>query len=249
MGIEMKNKQGQITLFIIIAIIIVAGIIVLFLVLPSGPSGNASQVSNQLLDKCVGDALRDSIEKILMNGGFAEPNGILYKDEEYTYLCYQENYFLPCVNQYPDLIGSIEDEIKADIEDDVARCLIELDNEFRNQGWEVASSGGDFEVEVMPENVFVDIDRNVQLRKGGESQEFDGFEVQRKSDLGDLTLVAINIIEDESQTCNFDYNSYMILNPEYDIKSITYRDSEIYKIKNRQSQDEFRFAVRGCVIL
>ena len=244
------NKRAQLTIFIIIAIIITAGIITVFFILPSGPKGDASEVSNQILDKCVGDALEEAIGKILANGGFSEPHdSVRYFDEEYSYLCYQENSFQACVNQYPDLIDVIEDEIKSDIEGDVAKCIIKLEEEFRNQGWDVTGSGSGLEIKVMPENVLANIDRIIKIQKGGEAQEFSGFGVQKNSDLGNLALIAIDIINQEAEFCDFDYNLFMIINPDYDIKSITYQDSEIYKIKDRQSLDEFRFAIKGCVIL
>jgi len=61
-----------------------------------------------------------------------------------------------------------------------------------------------------------------------------------------LVRIARDVVNSESQYCNFEYNGYMLLYPKYDIRRIDYSDSKIYRLIDRLSGDEFRFAVRSC---
>jgi len=62
----------------------------------------------------------------------------------------------------------------------------------------------------------------------------------------DLVRVARVIVNSESQFCHFEYNGYMLLYPEYDIRRIDYQDSKIYRVIDRRTGSEFKFAVRSC---
>ena len=56
------------------------------------------------------------------------------------------------------------------------------------------------------------------------------------------------IVNKEAKTCDFEFLGYMLLYPEYKIDKFQTKDlSEIYIIKHKKSNEEFRFALRGCV--
>ena len=50
----------------------------------------------------------------------------------------------------------------------------------------------------------------------------------------------------EAQYCHFEYNGYMLLYPKYYIMRVDYDGSKVYRVIDRRSEEEFRFAVRSC---
>ena len=112
---EERNKKGQLTIFIIIAIIIVA--VLLFLFYPriktivSGPSPSS------YIEKCTEDATKEVLEKLEAQGGSLTPeNYILYEDNKVDYVCYTNEYYKRCTMQKPFLKQDIEKEITEYIE-------------------------------------------------------------------------------------------------------------------------------------
>ncbi|MFA4960599.1 MAG: hypothetical protein WC548_02945 [Candidatus Pacearchaeota archaeon] len=94
-------KKGQITIFIILAILIVSAILVFFLyVRPTFiSSGNKLDFEN-----CVQQTVEKSILKLEKNAGFVNSEFTYnYKSEEFTYLCYTNEYYKTCTIQQPFL--------------------------------------------------------------------------------------------------------------------------------------------------
>jgi len=104
------SKKGQVTIFIILGVVIVAGIVLLFLFSGGDDVKTPSDLSPQeAVKKCVRDAVVESIDKMLTNGGEIVPTlSINYSGEEYNYLCYQGDYYLSCYNIHPMLEEEIE---------------------------------------------------------------------------------------------------------------------------------------------
>lgn len=245
-----KNRRGQLTIFIILAIVIVVGIILFFVL-----RGRYSVQTRETLgiegeiEKCVGDVVGESVEKVLRGGGLIEPELlIMYKDEKYNYLCYQLNYYKGCVNQYPLLNRIVVEQIMEDSELEVKRCLSNVERDLEAKGWSVSSGGFGWNVEVVPGRVLVSIEKKMDIRKGESSQSFEKFDAQVLSPLHGLVLLAHEIVNQESQYCHFEYVGFMLLYPDYDIKRIDYTDSKIYILEDRRSGKVFKFAVRSCAL-
>ena len=61
--------------------------------------------------------------------------------------------------------------------------------------------------------------------------------------------IAGEIVNQESDYCNFDTLGFMIIYPEYDVSKFETGDGIlIYQIIDRNSNKEFTFAIRGCVL-
>ena len=242
------QKPGQVTIFIIVGILIVVAIGSFFLLFGDFDfQGGDSKNPEQFIEKCVEDAVEQSVEKVLAGGGRAEPSFYkMYLGGQYNYLCYQKNYYLTCVNHYPMLKAIAEEEIKQDSEEAVKECFASLENEWEKQGYDVSSGGLDWSVEIAPKNVRVIMNKQMSFTKGDASETYSGFVVNVLSPLYELIMVAREIVNQESQYCNFEYNGFMLLYPEFDIKRIAYDENRIYKITDRHSSSLFKFAVRSC---
>lgn len=254
-----KNFRGQVTIFIIVAIVIVVGV-ALFFVFRGGIDisdfgGKAEKNPSSFLESCLEDEFKEVIEKISLQGGKSEPDlSIDFKFEgeperEISYICYTQNYYIPCVNQEPMLIQSLKNEIKNSISNEVGNCFDSLAVSLGKQGYSVNPNYRGFEIELRGGKVAVKIDAEISLTKSGETTKQEEFEVVVPSEFYGLALVAQEITSQEAEFCNFEYLGYMSLYPEWKIKKIRTDDNSlIYTIENKDSEEKFRFAIRGCVI-
>ena len=247
----MVSKRGQVTIFIIIALLIVAAIIAVLLFFGRVKVEAPDKVETEgFIEKCVRDSVEPSIKKVLAGGGRIEPElFIMYQGEIYNYLCYQKNFYLPCINTHPRLKAIVEAEIKKDIISEVEQCFVDLKEDLEAKGFSISESvltNENWDVELIPGGVKIDIEKRLDVVKGESSQTFEKFDVVVISPLYELVGIVRQIVNQEAEYCNFEYNGFMLLYPQYKIKRIDYDGSKIYKVIDRRSGKEFKFAVRSC---
>jgi hypothetical protein len=252
-------KKGQVSIFITIGIILVVAL-VLFFVFKEGliPNPLPEKESNQnaFLEACIESKVKDTINIIGLQGGYVHPEfsfKFKFEDEEYqniSYLCYNENYYLPCINQEPMLIQHIKDEIKNEIKSTVEDCYNEMVLNLEKDNYEIKSKKyRDFEVEIIPRKININIDAEISAKKNDIDFNQKGFKVSVNSYLYELAVVAQEILSQEGEYCNFEVLGFMLYNPIFKIDKFKTGDSRtIYTIKHKKSKEFFRFAVRGCVI-
>lgn len=251
------NKSGQVTIFIIIAIIIIA-VVLLFLFLynrePS-PGEKPSQNPESFLDSCMKEQLKEAVNEITKQGGFTEHNvyitfGFLDEDQAYDieYLCYQNQDYLPCVNQEPMLFHHLEGEIGKYIEGDIITCWNALGQKLEGEGYVVDATRRGYDVVLRENQIAIPIDGTMILTKSGEVTREDKFTVRLTSKLYYLIKAAQEIVSSEAKTCNFNYANYMLVYPDLSVERFTTGDGDkIYTVTHRETGEMFRFAVRGCI--
>ncbi len=242
------KKRGQITIFIIVGIVITVSILsIVFL-----RSGISSQTPKnlgprQFIQGCVEELVQDSLEKILAGGGKISPElKIQYMDENYNYLCYQEDPYLGCYNLYSMLEKKIEEEIENDTKEQVAECFGLLDEDFSERGYSVSQEDEDYSIDLLPGKIKINLKKKIDISKTGEAQSFENFDNQILSPLYEIVELTRKIVNDESAYCSFDYIYHMSLYPQESIRRISYAGSKLYYILDRNSGKEFKFAIRGC---
>ncbi|VVB79767.1 Uncharacterised protein [uncultured archaeon] len=251
------NKKGQVTIWIIAGIIIVA-IVALFIVLfrtgilPSPITPSIDKNPNSFLKECMQDKVSETVKTMEPQGGTLKPT--LYKrfrfvEESATYnvsyLCYNQNDYLPCVNQQPTLVSSMEKEIKENIKDTVEECFNDLESSYKNAGYTVSVSGDAYDVKLQEGEVLVSLDRTIKMTKGDQSSVLKDFKVAIPSNIYDLSIVAVEVVNKELD-CNFDRVKYNLLNSKTSVEK--YLDSDntrIYTVKEKVGQEFFRFATKG----
>ncbi|MCK5149817.1 hypothetical protein KAJ87_02735 [Candidatus Pacearchaeota archaeon] len=252
------EKKGQVTIFIIVGILIVSSIALFFLfrgnIIPE-IGGKSEQNPNIFLESCIEDKIREGIDLISIHGGYIEnPLNIYFKFEDenspqhISYLCYNQEPYALCVNQEPMLIKRLEDEIYDYISGDVRICFDDLTSSLEKQGHIVDASYGSFDVDLAEGKVIIEVDGEIVLTKTGETTKQEDFSVIIPSKLYDLARVVQEIVNKEAIVGEFgptDMGNY----PDFEINEHRTRDSSvIYLVKHKESNEEFRFAVRGAVI-
>ncbi len=246
-------KRGQITIFIIVGLLVV-GLIVGFILfrkdlLPTSTGGNP-QDPKDYIDSCIKPKIKEAADILISQGGYIKPVlNITIDGQHIAYLCYTSNYYNSCINQNPMLITSLKNEIKSYIKKDLDDCFTNLQTELQNKGYNVALSEGDFDVELAPRRVVLNINRQLTITKSGGTERFENFKAVLSHPIYDLGIVAQEITSQEAQYCNFESVGFMLLYSDFNIKRFkTGSLSTIYTITHKPTGKQFKFAVRGCVI-
>jgi len=248
----MREKRGQVTLFIIIAIILVGAIFLYFAL-----SGRLERVlvgveinPQEYVEKCTKDASEQAINILLPQGGYIEPeNYKLFEDSKASYLCYNKGYYYSCINQEPMYIERVEQEIKNYIEPRVKDCFYALEQEYKDRNYAVESGEESISVNLNPKQVGVEIKKKFDISKGEEARSFDEFKVRFNSPVYDLAIIAIEIVNQEARFCNFEYLGYSLLYPSYNIERTDVDGgTRIYSVEEKISGKKLIFAVRSCAM-
>lgn len=255
-----KGVKAQVTIFIIVAIVLVVAI-ALFFLFRSGIVSNVftKPVKNPeaFLRTCLEDEVYETLDLLGHQGGSLENPlhvSFMFTEEgqyyDISYLCYNINYYETCVNQQPLLLTHLEKEINKGLGIYVEDCFGSLEENLENQGYvvEVDYIQGDFDVMLMPEKVVIEVNADLTLTKSGETTREKGLELNFLSRFYEIAIVAQEIVSQESQFCHFSNQGYMATYPEFNIrKHITDESIDIYTIKHKKTDELFRFAVRSCV--
>ncbi len=245
----MRGKFGQVTIFIILGIIIVGAILgVILLIDGTGEILTPSDLNpRNIVVGCVRDVVSDSIDRMMENGGeILASQAISYEGKEWNYLCYQADFYQGCYNTHPMLELQIENEIERDTSVAVQSCFNSMREDSEGRGFDVSGGVTEYSIDLLPGFVSVKLNKNIEISGASGSNSFNDFGFDTVSPIYKLTQIARIIVNDESQFCNFEYNGYMLLYPEYDIRRIDYSDSKLYRIIDRHTKNEFKFAVRSC---
>lgn len=253
------NRKGQVTIFIIVAVIIVS-VIATFFILRGGVTPQIGEHPEENLPSFLQSCMEEKIEKttslISSQGGYiSNPLNKTFKfaNEEnsvdISYLCYTEGYYVSCINQEPVLIQHLKKEIKDYISDDVRNCFDDLTSSLTDEGYVVDSEYNSFYVELTEGRIKVPIDGKITLTKTGQTSSYENLNISFQNNFYDTALVVQEIVSQEARFCNFEYLGYMILYSQWEINKLRTSDSTIiYSVKNKNSADKFNFAIRGCVI-
>lgn len=243
-----SNKRGQVTLFIIIALVIVVLAVLIYLFYPGIKTGFVSKEENpnEYMSNCLQETIDKNAEEVALQGGSAEPEHyIAYKGEEIEYLCYTEEYYKTCVMQQPMLKNHIEEELKNQIQEKAKECLGSMEENFRDRGYDISVTQGDFEVELLPKQIRVMFDNQVTLEKE-EAKKYNSIIVSINNNLYELIGIANSILKWETKYGEAETTLYMNYYPEIKVQKKKQSDgSTIYIITDRKTQDKLQFASRS----
>jgi hypothetical protein len=251
-------KRGQATIWIILAIILVATILIFFFFesgpgidVPFGEEGTYDVES--FMKQCVREHVDDVVEIMLPRGGFVNPGNSVYFDEtNIEYLCQNIGFYEPCINQHPMLLNEMKQEIDDYLEPKLDECLEIMTDEFQKRGTEVIfadSSDPEVEVSFGNDRIFLEIEKKMTVAKGEDVRTFERFNIEITSPVYNLANIAVEIASQEATYCYFEYVGYSILYPRYKIKKYAMSiPTKIYTIEDSRSGEIMNIAVRGCAI-
>lgn len=248
-GELIENKSGQVTIFVIIAVVIVGAVLLYFFVLPGsgvGVSSFSAENPQGFIQNCLSDDVGDVVETVSLQGGSLDPEHYFtYNEIPIEYLCYTNEDLKPCVVQQPLLKQHIESEIEGAITDDVQGCFDSLKSSYEGEGYSVTVNTGLTQVELLPNRVEVSMNYILTASKS-ETMTFDQFVFNLDNNLYELVSIANSIIEFETTLGDADPRVYGRIDPNIIVdKNLRDDGTKIYRIEEVSSGDVFQLASRS----
>ena len=252
----MKN-EGQMTIFIIMGILIISAIVLFFLFrgqVTIETTGKPEENPESFLKSCLEDKIKNAIEDLSLRGGYAngKPNLNFKFENEFqkniTYLCYTQNYYVPCVNQKPVFLEDLKTEIKNHISSDVKNCFDEMTKNFARKGYSIKTNYKGFSVDLLPKRVIVQTDSDISLTISGETTKDEDFKIVIASRFYEIVNLVQELVNGEAEFCYTENLGINLVYPEFIVDKFKTQGSIVYTVEHTESKEKFRFAVRGCVI-
>lgn len=244
-------KRAQVTIFIILAIIIVAGIVFFFF----GDKFNFTQPLSEnpqaFMEKCIKDSVAISEETLLKSNGFlkVENNFVLYNQEKIPYMCTTSEFYSPCVPQEPAFLSSIQTIMGNKVARDAEDCFAELITDLKSRGYVVQRDSKSVSLEIRQGEIFVSTDKPIFLKKDETQTEIAPLEISYPSALFDLIKIEQTIVNYESTLCEFDLLNWQRYENQIQItRTRTSDQTKIYTLKDRNSEKQIKFAIKTCVM-
>lgn len=250
--IKKGEKGGQVTIFIIIAILIVALGVLIYLYWPKLVSNISTETINPsaYIQNCMQQKIQDTVENISLQGGSVNPEfyytyyngkGV----DKIEYLCYINQYYKPCVVQQPMLVQHIQSEVLKEIKSSTINCFDSMEKSYTTKGYAVSMTPGNTTVEILPEKIVTTFGYELDLTKG-ETQKYQNFKIVLNNNLYELAGIANSIINWETQYGDAEITTYM--NYYHDLKVEKKKqvdETTIYILTNTDTDNKFQFASRS----
>jgi len=243
-----ENKKAQVTIFIIIAIMIIIIGVLVYIYYPQIRStlGFAPKNPQGFIQTCIEDEIESNVEKLSLQGGSLAPEHyIIYGNEKIEYLCYTNEYYKTCVMQQPLLKEHIESEIENSIKNEVKNCFDSMRETYQKQGYNVNLKEGGTSVELLPKRIVATFDYSLTLTKG-DTEKYDSFRVVLNNNLYELVSITNSILNWEARYGDAETTIYM--NYYHDLKVEKKKQSDgttVYILTDRNNQNKFQFASRS----
>ena len=244
-GLEkyLGSKKSQITIFVIIAILLVAVIVLVFMLTPASNISTPTSPSVRV-DECVKPKLKEGLDKIGSQGGIDPENTYRYEGEEIEYLCFTNEYYKTCTMQRPLLRQYVERELLDYVGPKARDCIEEVKGDLEARGYDVS---GKSEIDLMVNSGSVEvIFSGFSIRKGETGKKYNQFSVRESTDLYRLLMLSTSILNWEARYGDSEITTYMGYYPEVKVQKLKQLEgTKIYRLEDRESGDKFTFATRS----
>lgn len=251
----LRKKRGQVTIFIILALVIVGIAILIYFLSPGiriGPGGESGAVFDEqnpyaFLNFCANEKIKEVVETVSLQGGSLNPeHTIMYQGINIEYLCYTNEYYIPCNIQRPFLEQHIEAEIWRGIKSEIDVCFNQLEQNYIQRGYTVNIDPGISKVELLPKRISISLEHVLNVRKGSDIRTYDSFSISLDNNLYELVNIASDIIEWEAVHGDFETLYHAVLSPNIRLQKQKQLDgTTIYILEDRETENKFQFASRG----
>ena len=244
---ESMKKRGQVTIFVIVAIVIVAVFLVL-LVYPRVRVFVGGEINpSSYLKSCIEPEIDNVLPTIMSQGGYYAPdNYVMYQGVKVQYLCYTAENYKPCIVQQPLLVRHVAQEIKDKIKTKAEGCMQNLKTLYEQEGYRVSGALSEINVSIIPGSVSVVFLAPLEVTKE-QTQTFRRLELMKKSELYDLLLTATSIVQFESTLGDSETSLYLQFYPDLKIEKLKKEGDTIYTLTNVVTNEKFTFATRSLV--
>lgn len=249
---KMKNKSGQVTLFVILAIVLVVAIILFFSLKPVILAPSLTEDPEGYIEKCISDSVKNSEDSLIKNNLNLNQdfdNFVLFRSEKVPYFCTVSEFYLPCTPQRSALLSENQKIIETRALRDVADCFKNLKENYQNKGYSVSEGNLILNISLLENEIQVEVKKNFVATKGENSFSFPELGFNVNSILYKLIKTAQTIVNYESTICEFNEINWMRAMPDPAITRFSISDqTKVYSLADRQTEKQIKFAIKTCVL-
>ncbi len=246
-----SNKKAQLTLFVIVAIIIISALTIGLVYFKQTQQIPVEEDLQGYVEKCINDQVKISEAKLRDSNGYLNlsDNYLVYYGKKVPYLCKATEFYVPCINQEPMYIGHLKKELEMDITPKAVVCFSDLKYLLEKKGYSVDEGTMSLNLDISQKAVVVNIDKKFNIKKETISKSYNNFKSTQLSPLYDLAITTERIVNYESTFCEFDNVGWMLTNPDSKVyRFVTSDGSKVYTLTDRISNSSIKFAVKTCVM-
>jgi hypothetical protein len=239
----MNAKRGQLTLFVIVAIVIVFGILVFYLWIE--PTYFVSEVGPLSFEDCVSEAMDEGLVKLSLTGGAISPSFFyLYEDNEVPYYCYTALPYKTCVVQQPLVKQNFEKQFIEYLDDKVNICYDESVDQLKELGYNVTTGDVELNLTIIPKRINVEIIAPTTVA----GQRFTDYKFNYPSEMYDVLMITTSLLQYEVTYGDSPISDLMFYYPHIIIDKFKQSDSTtVYVVTDKSSDIKFQFASRSLV--
>ena len=246
-----KSIKAQITLFVILAIIIVVALILFF---TYGLPRIQAYFSNPQagLEKCLSDNIKKEMPAILLSGGTLNPPlHFMYEGGMVDYLCYTSEYYKTCTMQKPFIKQTIENQIEEKAYSNIQSCFKDYVEKLIVKGYVVSASpeNVDLSVEIISGEIDVVINNQITATKGEETIAYSGgnlFKAEISSNVYEILMIASSILNFEARYGDSNPETFMFYYKNLKVEKKKQSDgTKVYIITDKNTKEKFKFATRS----
>lgn len=235
------KRKGQVTLFILLAIMIVS--VVLIFILWARPTYLSGETTGLGFENCIKDAIEPVIDDLGETAGFANAGfSYPYGGQDFVYLCYTNEYYKTCTVQVPFLRTNFQNQLEGVMEEKINVCYENSIDDLKSKGYSVTSGIVNYEILLEPGIVRVEVDAPTVIG----SQKFARFNVKTNSPIYEMVMISTSLLQSEAKYGDSDISEMMRFYPDYIIDKIKRDDgTTIYILENKLFGTKFQFASRS----
>lgn len=246
----LKSKHAQVTIFVIIAIILVAAVLAYFIFKPEIITKRTPDTPQGYMEACLNEKTEQALNILTSQGGYIEPEFYkLYQDKKIAYLCYTEEHYKGCTMQIAFLKQHIEKQIKNEIQPKAIACLNGLKEQLTKKNNKVTGNlkASNIEIEILPDEIITTLNTDITITKDT-SQKITKFETSFPSPLYNQIMISSSILNWEARYGDSDPLTYMLYYPNIKVEKKKLGDgSTIYILTDRPTEQKFMFASRSFI--
>jgi hypothetical protein len=203
-----RGRKAQVTLFVILAIVIVGIVLAVYFLIPKNPRSPVIENFNPgtYITDCIKDDIDRYVENLSLQGGYMNPEA--YPEQYYTfletriqYLCYTDDEENPCIFQKPQLIQDIESQLTNRLKSKITSCLNSFKANTENKVNLLTictQSQLNQEVHLYLKKIVLNITCPIKIEtKSNQRLEFNQFLVEKESPLYEQATLAKQIVNEE----------------------------------------------------
>ena len=148
---------------------------------------------------------------------------------------------------------TMEESIRQDSMNKIQSCFKNLKESFSN--YEYTEKELDYTIEILPETIRATAKKEITISRDEQTQNFNMFISEEYSPAYNFILITNEILRDELDcacgeiSCTSDLTLLSQTNLKFRLGlDVTPRMERVYSIQDRTTNQEFKFAVRNCVI-